>query len=56
MKHRHSFFLYGPDTDDAFELVNTVLKVRHFQAAREWKATIGTQDIDERVHSVSPSD
>lgn len=56
MKHRHSFFVHGPDNPpNTFELVNgdseedAVLKVRHLQAAREWKATIEADDLDEHV-------
>jgi len=61
MKHRHSFFIHGPDDADGFELVNAdsennaVLKLRHLRAAREWKATIDAHDLDVNVHCLSLS-
>jgi len=59
MKHRHSFFIHRPDDHGGFELdseTNAVLKVRHLQAAREWKATVDAQDLDVNVHRLSLSD
>jgi hypothetical protein len=62
MKHRHTFFIppseEPPSPETAFELVQgkkgqpATLQIRHLQAAREWKITIGAQDIENSVFPV----
>jgi hypothetical protein len=57
MKHRHSFFIDSSKQPppDSFNLVNgkkgqpPVLNIRHLNAAREWKITIDTDDLDAHV-------
>jgi len=59
MKHRHSFFFVAAKQppQEFFELVNgkngqpSVLKIRHLNAAREWKSTIDVRDLNEKVRN-----
>ena len=58
MKHRHSFFIHPSEeaSPDSFKLVNakkgqpSVLNVRNFKGAREWKITINVEDLDADVN------
>jgi hypothetical protein len=57
MKHRHSFFINSSKqpSPDSFSIVSgekgqpSVLKIRKLAAAREWKITIDTDDLDAEV-------
>ena len=57
MKHRHTFFVSSqqPPTENAFELVEgengreSLVKIRNLHAAREWKITLDSRDLDGQV-------
>lgn len=57
MKHRHSFFINSSEqpSPDSFSILSgekgqpSVLKIRKLAAAREWKITIDTDDLDAQV-------
>jgi hypothetical protein len=63
MRHRHTFFLdpSKPPAADAFDLIPgnkkdaAALKIRNLHAAREWKITIDSEDLDAEVilHSLA---
>jgi len=57
MKHRHTFFVSSqpPTSSNAFELVEgengkeSLVRIRNLHAAREWKITLDTRDLDAQV-------
>ena len=59
MKNRHTFFIdetrQQHPPQDCFRLIEgkkgelSTLQIRHLQAAREWKITIGPQDLNNTV-------
>jgi len=63
MKHRHSFFVHSSKqqqpSEDSLELIDgktgkpSVLNIRHLKAAREWKITIDSEDLDVQVITTS---
>lgn len=58
MKHRHTFFIDAENqpTSKTFDIVPakkgepSVLRIRHLPAAREWKITIDSQELDPAVY------